>query len=98
MTATTPIERVAKLLEEANFKRVPTPLEIGGVEVEAAAAFVGESPLPDLIVVGDTLAQTPTRLQQTIEGLGRALDMMGSRRATTKLALMIPAEAQRRQE
>lgn len=83
MTATTPVERVAKVLEDAHFRRVPVPLEIGGVEIEASAAFVGEPPTPDLIVVGDTIEQSPRRLQQTIEGVGRALDMMGSRRPLT---------------
>jgi hypothetical protein len=83
MTATTPVERVAKVLEDARFRRVPMPFEIGGVEIEASAAFVGEPPSPDLIIVGDTLQQTPRRLQQTIEGVGRALDMMGSRRPLT---------------
>jgi hypothetical protein len=83
MTATTPVERVAKLLEEAGFTRMPTPLEIGGIEIEAAAAFVGKPPLSDLIVVGDTLTQTPRGLHQSIEGVGRALDMMGSRRPLT---------------
>lgn len=83
MTTTTPVERVANVLEEAGFKRMPMPFEIGGIEIDAAAAFVGKPPLPDLIVVGDTLAQTPRRLHQTIEGVGRALDMMGSRRPLT---------------
>jgi hypothetical protein len=83
MTETTPVERITKLLELAKFKRVPTPLSIGGLQIDAAAAFVGEPPRPDLIVVGDTLDQTPARLQQTVEGVGRALDMMGSRRPLT---------------
>jgi len=83
MNTTTPVERVAKLLEGAHFRRVHTPLEIGGIEIDAAAAFVGEPPMPDLIVVGDTIAQTPRGLQQIVEGAGRALDMMGSRRPLT---------------
>lgn len=83
MNTTTPVERVAKLLEEAHFRRVRTPLEIGGVEIDVAAAFVGEPPMPDLIVVGDTVAQTPRGLQQIVEGVGRALDMMASRRPLT---------------
>jgi hypothetical protein len=87
MTATTPVERVAKILENARFKRVPTPLHIGGVEIEASAAFIGEPPSPDLVVVGDTIDQTPRRLQQTVEGVGRALDMMGSRRPLTLIVV-----------
>ncbi|MDP3674303.1 MAG: hypothetical protein Q8R44_04305 [Novosphingobium sp.] len=83
MTATTPIERVAQVLELAQFRRMPTPLEIGGVKTGALAAFVGKPPSPDLVVIGDTLQQTPGALQQTIEGVGRALDMMGSRRPLT---------------
>ncbi|CDO38367.1 hypothetical protein [Novosphingobium sp. KN65.2] len=83
MTATTPIERVAEVLELAQFRRMPTPLEIGGLEIGALAAFVGKPPSPDLVVIGDTLQQTPGALQQTIEGVGRALDMMGSRRPLT---------------
>ncbi len=83
MTETTPVERVAEVLKFARFKRLPMPVEIGGVEIEASAAFVGEPPIPDLIIVGDTLEQTPGRMQQTIEGAGRALDMMGSRRPLT---------------
>src|SRR5260370_41088115 len=80
MSETTPIERVAQLLVGARFKRVPTPLRIGGLELDALAAFIGEPPSPDLVVIGDTLEQTPARLQQSVEGVGRALDMMGSRR------------------
>ncbi|XUJ32260.1 hypothetical protein ACQ5SK_26870 [Bradyrhizobium japonicum] len=87
MTTTIPVERVASVLEAAHFKRVPTPLKIGGIDIDAAAAFVGEPPIPDLIVVGDSLAQTPARLQQVVEGAGRALDMMGSRRPLTLIVV-----------
>lgn len=80
---TTPVERVAQLLEGAQYKRMTMPFEIGGLEVDASAAFFGTPPSPDLIVVGDTLEQTPRRMQQAIEGVGRALDMMGSRRPLT---------------
>ncbi|MBA4750771.1 MAG: hypothetical protein H2055_00890 [Sphingopyxis sp.] len=83
MTATTPVERVAEVLELAQFRRMPTPLEIGGVEIGTLAAFVGKPPSPDLVIIGDTLQQTPSIMQQTIEGVGRALDMMGSRRPLT---------------
>lgn len=83
MIETTPVERVAEVLLKADFKRLPVPLAIGGLQIEAAAAFVGEPPQPDLVVVGDTLDQSPAMLQQTVEGIGRALDMMGSKRPLT---------------
>ncbi len=83
MTATTPVERVAETLEAAGFRRMPVPFVIGGLQVEASGAFVGAEPSPDLVVIGDTVAQSPPRLQQIIEGVGRALDMMSSRRPLT---------------
>jgi hypothetical protein len=83
MSETTPLERVSQRLVDAHFKRVATPLTIGGLEIDAPAAFIGSPPSPDLVVVGDTIEQTPPRLQQTVEGIGRALDMMGSRRPLT---------------
>lgn len=83
MTATTPIERVADVLELAHFRRMPTPIQIAGLEIKAPAAFVAQSPLPDLVVIGDTVSQTPRELQQVVEGAGRALDTVGSRRPLT---------------
>ena len=72
MTATTPIERVADVLELAQFRRMPTPIQIAGLDINAPAAFVAKSPSPDLVVIGDTVSQTPRELQQLVEGAGRA--------------------------
>lgn len=83
MTATTPVERVAQALENAKFRRMPQPLQISGLSFEAPAAFVGHPPSPDLVVVGDTSLQSVRDLQQTVEGVGRALDVVGSRRPLT---------------
>ncbi len=83
MTITTPVERVAQVLEAAHFRRMPLPLEIAGLKIEVSGAFVGSEPSPDLVVIGDTVEQTSRRLQQTVEGVGRALDMMSSRRPLT---------------
>lgn len=83
MTATTPIERVADVLVLAQFRRMPTPIQIAGLDINAPAAFVAKSPSPDLVVIGDTVSQTPRELQQVVEGAGRALDTVGSRRPLT---------------
>ena len=80
MTETTPVERVAQALENANFRRIPVPLEIAGVTFETAAAFVGKPPSPDLVLVGDSTLQSPQEFQRIIEGVARALDVMRSRR------------------
>jgi hypothetical protein len=83
LTETTPVERVARALEKANFRRISAPLEIAGVTFDAAAAFVGKPPSPDLVVIGDTSVQTYRDLQRIVEGVGRALDVMRSRRPLT---------------
>lgn len=83
MTETTPVERVARMLEAAQFERMPLPVRIAGLTFDAPAAFVGASPSPDLVVVGDTATQTARDLQRTAEGVGRALDVVRSRRPLT---------------
>jgi hypothetical protein len=83
LTETTPVERVARALEDANFRRMPAPLEIAGITFDAIAAFVGTPPSPDLVVVGDTSLQTSRDIQRVVEGVGRALDVMRSRRPLT---------------
>lgn len=83
MTETTPVERVAKMLKTAEFARMSIPLRIAGLTFDVPAAFVGASPSPDLVVVGDTTTQTTRDLQRTVEGIGRALDVVRSRRPLT---------------
>lgn len=79
---TTPIQRVAEILQD-HYVRLPTPLEIGGLKINVSDAFIGKDDSTDLIIVGDTSEHQPRRLRQTIEGVGRALDMMESRRPLT---------------
>ncbi|MFZ3008777.1 MAG: hypothetical protein WA047_21640 [Phenylobacterium sp.] len=83
MSETTPVERVARALEAASFKRMPWPLQISGMTFDAPAAFIGAPPSPDLVVVGDSTVQTARDLQRTVEGVGRALDVVRSRRPLT---------------
>jgi hypothetical protein len=65
------------------FRRMPAPLQIAGITFDAPAAFVGTPPSPDLVVICDTSVQTSLDLQRTVEGVGRALDVMRSRRPLT---------------
>jgi hypothetical protein len=83
VTATTPVERVAEFLKAAHFRRVPTPLEIAGLQIDVPTVFIGPESSPDLVLVGDTVAQTRRQLQQMVEVVGRALDIKGSRRPLT---------------
>lgn len=88
MTSTTqaPVERVVAILEGSKaFRRVPSPIKIGSIPFEFAAVLIGQDKNPDLVVVIDTIAEDIQRTRQKIGGLGRALDVVGSRRPVTAI-------------
>jgi hypothetical protein len=81
-----PVERIVSILEASNaFRRVPTPIKIGNVPFEFAAVLIGKDKNPDLIVVIDTINEDIQRTRQKIGGLGRAMDVVGSRRPVTAI-------------
>jgi hypothetical protein len=83
MTAPTPVDRVGEVLTGAGYRSIPTPLEIAGLRFDLPAAFVGESPSPDLIVVADTAFDQEQRILKKIEGIARAMDVVQSKRPLT---------------
>lgn len=80
---TTPVEAVGNILESAQYRRLEKPLVIAGVTIEVADAFIGAEKSPDLVLVGDTVSEQPRRLLGAVEGAGRALDLVDSRRPLT---------------
>ena len=76
-------DRLSKLLTDAGYRPLATPLKIGGLEFDVSAAFVGSSPLPDLILVVDTALGDEQRIVKMIEGVARAMDVVGSKRPLT---------------
>lgn len=88
MTTTTqvPVELIVSILEDSKaFRRVKTPITIGNVPFEFAAVLLGTGKNPDLVVVIDTLNEDVQRTRQKIGGLGRAMDVVGSRRPVTAI-------------
>jgi hypothetical protein len=85
MSASTPIGRIAQILESAGYKRVGVPLQIAGIKFEVSAAFVGTSTSQDLIVVADTAfaSDSEKRLLRNVLAIARALDVAGSTRPLT---------------
>ena len=81
-----PVERIVSILEGSNaFRSVPTPIKIGNVPFEFAAVLIGRDKNPDLVVVIDTINEDIQRTRQKIGGLGRAMDVVGSRRPITAI-------------
>ena len=83
MSSTT-IERVVSLLKTAEYQQL-TKLEISSIRFEFAAALVGGARVPDLVILVDTRRESAARIRQKLEGLGRALDVVHSRRPLTAI-------------
>lgn len=83
MTATTPVERISGILEEAGYRRLSSPLKVAGLGFDFPAVFVGADRSVDLILVADTAFEAAARIQRKVEGVGRALDVLRSKRPVT---------------
>jgi hypothetical protein len=83
VTLATPVERIVAILTEAGYRPLPIPLTIASVPFDFAAALVGSGRSTDLVVVIDTVVDSVARTRQKIDGLGRAMDVAGSRRPVT---------------
>lgn len=83
MTATTPVERISDMLEAAGYRRLSGPLKMAGLEFDFPAVFVGADRSADLILIADTAFEAAARIQRKVEGVGRALDVLRSKRPVT---------------
>jgi hypothetical protein len=81
-----PVDRIVSILEASKaFRRVPTPIKIGNVPFEFSAVLLGRDKNPDLVVIVDTINEDIRRTRQKIGGLGRAMDVVESRRPVTAI-------------
>ena len=87
MISTTPIERIARLLTEAKYTRLPVPLKILKLSFDMGAAFIGSEMSTDLVVVIDNVDRPELRMVQIVEALSRALDVARSRRSLTVIVV-----------
>lgn len=83
MIAQTPVDRVVELLTDVGYCRIPTPIGVAGLKFELPAAFVGMPPSPDLILIVDTAYEDERRILKKVEGIARAMDVVGSKRPLT---------------
>jgi len=87
MISTTPIERIAALLVEAKYTRLPVPLKVLRLSFDFGAAFIGSDTSSDLVVAIDNLDKSEARMVQIVEALSRALDVARSRRSLTVIVV-----------
>ena len=73
------VDTVLRVLEGADFQRLPKPLMVDRARFEFDAAVAGTGVSHDLVVVSGPNAR-PSRLLQLLSGLSRTLDRLQSRR------------------
>ncbi|WPC67517.1 hypothetical protein SBP18_03155 [Rhodoferax ferrireducens] len=83
MNDTTPVGHITRLLLDAGYRSVSSPLVIGGLKFDFPAALVGTETSPDLILIADTAFEQEERLVTKLEGVARALDVARSKRPLT---------------
>jgi hypothetical protein len=76
------VARVVGVLEDAGYEVRPPPTRIGSLTFDFPAVLTAKRGL-DLVVVVDTIEEPPQRISNALEGLGRALDRVASRRPIT---------------
>jgi hypothetical protein len=83
--AITPVEAVADILREGDqYRQLAKPLQIAGVTIDVADAFVAAGKALDLILIGDNIGdQSGRRLLSAVDAAARALDLVASRRSLT---------------
>jgi hypothetical protein len=83
VTLLTPVERVVAILEASGYRRLSMPFEIATLRFDVSAALVGTGQAADLVLVFDSATSSDRRLVRSVEGISRALDVVGSRRPLT---------------
>lgn len=83
MTDSTPVGRVAAVLEDAGYQRIANGLRVGELKFQFPAAFVRAKSSAELIVVADIASESETQLTRKVDGVARALDIASSTRSLT---------------
>lgn len=83
MTDSTPVGRVAAVLEDAGYDRIANGLQVGELKFQFPAAFVRAKSSAELILVADIASESETLLTRKVDGVARALDIASSTRSLT---------------
>lgn len=78
-----PIDRVVDRLASAGYSEFVQPFAVGGVKFEFAAVLGREDSLDLVLVIDTDAAADHDQIRRRVEALGRALDVVGSRRTLT---------------
>lgn len=91
MKGTDQISRVIAVLRDAGYQLLTQPIIIGGIPFAFAATLTKHASLELVTVVDTVLESEQDTLRAQVEGLARALDLVGSRRALTVILVGPPS-------
>jgi hypothetical protein len=85
------VDAVVGRLSVAGFEMLGRHVQVGSLQFEFSAVLLGPEETLDLAIVVESVSDSESgRLRQTLEGLGRALDMAGSKRTITTVVVGAP--------
>lgn len=88
MTHSQPVARVVKLLQANGYELANGPLRVGTLSFEFAATLFGTAHSFDMVLVADMITEPgDSALLRKVEAVGRALDMIESRRSFTLIVV-----------
>lgn len=91
MTRSQPIARVVDLLQANGYELLDGPLQVGTLSFDFSAALFGTVHSFDLVLIVDTITEPGDgAVLRKVEALGRALDMIESRRSFTLIVVGPP--------
>jgi hypothetical protein len=85
VSAAETLDRVVARLGDAGYEALGARVQVASIPYEFDAVLLGPPNTLDLIIVVNTVTESPARLCQKVDGLGRALDIARSRRAVTAI-------------
>jgi len=82
----TPIDRAVSILQAAGYRSLSRPLPVASTSFDFDAVLIAQRSL-NLVVLIDTGIWDDERIRRQMQGLGRALDAVGSRLTLTAVLL-----------
>ncbi len=77
------VAQTVAFLTTAGYRSLKPPFEVASIPFSFGALLVGTERAIDLLAIIDTVVEDPAAVRRNVEGLGRALDLAGSRRPLT---------------
>jgi len=83
VTGVTSVDRIVDRLLAVGYRKAAVPLKVAGITFDFQAALLGADKSSDLVLISDSAIVDEKRILKSLEGIARAMDVVGSRRPIT---------------